>query len=105
MSTETMSPAEAVRELPNWLDGQGKLRAWPTKRRLQRAAVHYLVAKFERGRQYTEPEVNTVLDEWAPFRDAPLLRRTLIEERLLARTPDGGRYWVTPGPVRPSPVP
>lgn len=100
-----MSPAEAVRALANWLDGQGRLRAWPTKRRLQRAAVHYLVAKFERGRQYAEPEVNAVLDEWASFRDAPLLRRTLIEEHMLGRTPDGSRYWVATEEVRPSPVP
>lgn len=52
------------------------------------------MAKFEHARDYSESEVNTVLDEWAPFRDAPLLRRSLIEEHLLERTPDGGRYWV-----------
>lgn len=94
MNASAMTPAEAARELGAWLDAQGRLRAWPTKRRLQRAAVHYLVAKFERGRDYAEPAVNAILDEWAPFRDAALLRRTLIEERLLDRTPDGARYWV-----------
>jgi hypothetical protein len=89
------SPADAARELgENWLDRQGRLKQWPTKRRLQRAAVFYLVAKFERSRTYTEPQVNEILDDWAPFRDAPLLRRTLIEERLLERTPDGREYWV-----------
>jgi hypothetical protein len=54
----------------------------------------YLVAKFERGRRYSEPEVNEILDTWAPFRDAALLRRTMIEEHLLERTPDGREYWV-----------
>jgi hypothetical protein len=61
---------------------------------MQRAAVFYLVAKFERGRRYSEPEVNVILDTWAPFRDAPLLRRTMVEEHLLQRTPDGSEYRV-----------
>jgi len=89
------SPADAARELgETWLDRQGRLKQWPTRRRLQRAAVFYLIAKFERARQYTEPEVNEILDTWAPFKDAPLLRRTLIEEGLLGRTTDGREYWV-----------
>lgn len=88
------TPAEAAKELGTWLDPQGRLRAWPTRRRYQRAAVFYLVAKFERGRDYSEPEVNEILDHWAPFRDSALLRRTMIEERLLARTSDGARYWL-----------
>ena len=91
------SPAEAAKELGNWLDAQGRLRQWPTRRRYQRAAVFYLVAKFEHARRYTEPEVNETLDLWAPFRDAALLRRTLIEEHLLERTPDGREYWVAEG--------
>lgn len=89
-----MSPAEAARELGNFLDAQGRLLQWPTRRRLQRAAVFYLVAKFERARRYSEPEVNETLDRWAPFRDAPLLRRTMVEEGLLERTVDGREYWV-----------
>lgn len=90
-----LSPAEAARELGQWLDPQGRLRQWPTKRRFQRAAVFYLVAKFEGVRRYSEPEVNAILDAWAPFRDAALLRRTLIEEHLLERTADGREYWVS----------
>ncbi len=88
------TPAEAARDLGQWLDAQGRLCQWPTRRRLQRAAAFYLVAKFESGRRFTEPEVNAVLDAWAPFHDAPLLRRTMIEEGLLQRTADGGAYWV-----------
>jgi hypothetical protein len=89
-----LTPAGAAKELGSRLDPQGKLRAWPTKLKYQRAAVFYLVAKFERGRDYGEPEVNEILDNWAPFRDSALLRRTMVEERLLARTSDGARYWL-----------
>lgn len=92
------TPAEAARELGHWLDAQGRLTQWPSKRKLQRAAVFYLVAKFERGRVYGEAEVSAVLDSWAPFRDAALLRRTMVEERLLDRTPDGREYRVREEP-------
>ena len=88
------TPAEAAKELGHWLDAQGHLTQWPSRRRMQRYAVLYLVAKFQRARRYSEPEVNAILDTWAPFRDAALLRRTLIEEHLLERTADGREYWV-----------
>ena len=63
----TPTPAEAARELGHWLDPQGR------------------------------SSVTEVLDRWAPFRDAALLRRTLVEEGLIARTPDGREYWTTSG--------
>ena len=94
MNAPRISPAEAASELGRWLDSQGCLRQWPTKRRSQQLAVHYLVAKFEAARVYSEQEVNEILDRWAPFRDAALLRRMLIEEQLLRRTPDGREYSV-----------
>ncbi len=89
-----MTPADAARELGHRLDAQGRLSRWPTKRKFQRAAVFYLVAKFERDRAYTEAEVGEVLDLWAPFKDAALLRRAMVEEHLLKRTADGSEYRV-----------
>lgn len=105
-SQPPLTPAEAARELTGWLDAQGHLLRWPTKRKLQRAAVSYLVAKFERERAYAEAEVNAVLDTWATFKDAALLRRTMVEEHLFARTPDGRQYRVTgvADPVPESPA-
>ncbi|MGE0600129.1 MAG: DUF2087 domain-containing protein [Dehalococcoidia bacterium] len=92
-----MTPAEAARELGHRLDAQGRLTQWPTRRKFQRAAVFYLVAKFERERAYSEHEIGAILDLWAPFRDAAFLRRTMIEEGLLTRTPDGRVYRVGDG--------
>ncbi len=102
-SQPSLTPAEAARELSGWLDAQGHLFRWPTKRKLQRAAVFYLVAKFERERAYDEAEVNAVLDTWAPFKDAALLRRTMVEEHLFQRTPDGREYRVAAAASEPAP--
>ncbi len=54
----------------------------------------FSAAKFEAGRRYNEAEVNALLDEWTMFRDAAILRRTMVEEGLLGRTADGREYWV-----------
>lgn len=88
------TPAQAARNLAHRLDAQGRLVRWPTKLTHQRMAAAYLVAKFERGRTYSEPEINTVLDEWSLFRDAAILRRTMVEEGWLERTSDGREYRV-----------
>ncbi len=89
-----ISPAEAAKELVTWLDAQGRLVQWPSKYKAQRVAAAYFVAKFERGRRYSESEVNEVFDRWTLFRDAAILRRTMVEEHLLDRTADGSQYWL-----------
>ena len=55
--------------LKNFLDGENRLKAFPSKRKLQLCAVRYLAEKFEPGRIYTEGEVNGLLNQWHTFRD------------------------------------
>ena len=81
-------------ELKNFADRLGRLKQWPVRRKLQLIAVAYLATRFERAVAYREREVNRILDDWALFRDAPLLRRSLVDLGYLVREPDGSRYWV-----------
>lgn len=78
------------------MDNQGLLAAWPSRRRRkdQIAALHWLASKFEHDREYTEAEVNAILNEWHTFGDWALLRRELVDLGLLARTTGGRRYWL-----------
>ena len=80
-------------ELRPFLDEQGRLTAIPAKHRKKLLALWYLAGKIDAGRQYSEPEINDLLDEWALPRDHALLRRELYNNRLLNRTADCGRYW------------
>lgn len=57
------------------------------------AALWYLAGKLQAGRQYSEPEINALLDEWTLFHDPATLRRELYNKRLLDRTADCSRYW------------
>ena len=80
--------------LKNFLDGENRLKAFPSKRKLQLCAVRYLAEKFEPGRIYTEGEVNGILNRWHTFRDPETLRRELYQNHFLDRKRDGSAYWV-----------
>lgn len=85
-------------ELQHYLDAQGRLKAWPSKRnkgRFQQLALAYLATKFEPGNSYHEREVNALLNQYHTFGDPALLRRELVERGLVARLRDGSAYWLT----------
>ena len=67
----------------------GRLTSLPSRRPMVLAACAFLVDRFERGRRYTEHEVNEVLADDAP--DHATLRRLLDDEGFLARDRDA--YW------------
>lgn len=83
-------------ELKNYLDGEGRLTLWPSKRTVQLVALDYLASRFEAGRVYSEKEVNALLNQFHAFNDAALLRRELFEKGLLNRAKDDSEYWRTP---------
>lgn len=86
-------PPERLR-LAEHLDNTGAITAWPEKERDKRAVLEHLAERFTVGRDYTEAEVNVIIDAAHRFGDLALLRRELIDRRLLSRTPDGRRYWI-----------
>lgn len=80
-------------ELAPFLDADGRLTALPAKHKKKLLALWYLSGKLEDGRQYTEPEINDLLDGWTLFHDPATLRRELYNKQLLDRAADCSRYW------------
>lgn len=78
--------------LKSFLDGDGRLTAYPSKRKKKLYALIYLGGKFEKGRIYTEKEVNALLNEWHTFQDPATLRRELFNHGFLDRDPYGKEY-------------
>lgn len=76
-----------------FLDGQGRLTAFPAKNRKKLIALCYLAQKIEPERAYTESEINDLLDSWTTFHDPATLRRELYNKHLLDRTADCKSYW------------
>lgn len=87
---------DLVDQLKHYLDEQGRLKEWPSRRnkgQFQQLALEYLASKFERGTYYSEKEVNALLNEHHTFGDPALLRRELFERQLIDRVRDGSAYW------------
>ncbi len=82
-----------MRSIATFLDEAGKIKKLPAKREPRRAVLEYLATRFSCDRDYTEKEVNVIIDSWHTFGDYFVLRRELIEQKFLCRTRDGSRYW------------
>lgn len=82
--------------IERFLDENGKIKLWPSKHSAQEQVYAYLAKRFLTGRDYTEHEVNAILDSWHTFGDLFLLRRGLIESGWMLRLRDGSRYWRNP---------
>jgi len=76
-----------------FLDEEGRIKQLPAKAGKRRAVLAYLATKFSFDNDYTEKEVNAIIDHWHTFGDYFVLRRELIDYQFLGRTRDGVRYW------------
>jgi hypothetical protein len=88
----TVTPPNEIRR---FCDDEGRLRAWPARRKFQLVALHFLAEQFPRGEDWSEKQVNERLNGLHTFGDWALLRRELFDLRLLGRESDGSRYWRT----------
>jgi hypothetical protein len=74
----------------------GRISVIPAKREPRLLLLDLIARAFEPGRRYPEPAVNQVLKSL--YHDHATLRRHLVDEGLLSRTPDG-TYWRSGGTV------
>ena len=79
-------------ELKKYLDNDNKIRVWPKRKEDKKIVVEYLASKFEAEKVYSEKEVNEIILFWHTFNDHTLLRRELVEQKYLNRTPDCKAY-------------
>ena len=84
---------EAKMDIKRFLDDAGKIKQLAEKKKVRVAILSYLAEKFAMNYNYTEKEVNEICDKWHTFGDYFILRRELIDNRLLCREANGSRYW------------
>ena len=78
--------------LKNFMDGEGRITIFPSKRKMKSYVLFYLAEKFEADTQYTEKEINELLKQWHTFSDPATLRRELYMYHFLDRSDDGKTY-------------
>jgi hypothetical protein len=74
----------------------GRISVIPAKRAPRLLLLDRVAQAFEPGHRYLEPAVNEILKAF--YDDHASLRRYLVDEELLSRTP-GGTYWRSGGTV------
>ncbi|MDR1617160.1 MAG: DUF2087 domain-containing protein [Syntrophomonadaceae bacterium] len=80
-------------KIKQFLDENGKIKNLPSKNKTRLAVLFYLSQKFEIHRNYTEKEVNHLIDQWHVFGDYFILRREMVDAGFMSRESDGSRYW------------
>jgi hypothetical protein len=74
----------------------GRISVIPAKHAVRLLLLDRVAQAFEPGRRYPELAVNEILKRL--YDDHATLRRYLVDEELLSRTPDG-TYWRSGGTV------
>ncbi len=78
----------------------GRLVSIPARRGKRLPVLDRLAQEFQPGVKYSEREVNDALRMFHP--DVAALRRYLIDENFMDRTPEGAQYWRVGGTYTPS---
>ena len=76
----------------------GRISVIPAKHAVRLLLLDRVAQAFEPGRRYPELAVNEILKRL--YDDHAALRRYLVDEELLSRTPNG-TYWRSGGTVTP----
>jgi hypothetical protein len=74
----------------------GRITIMPARRPARLLLLDQVAQAFEPGRRYGEAAVNEILK--ALYDDPATLRRYLVDEELMSRTPEG-TYWRSGGTV------
>jgi len=80
----------------SYFNEDGQLLQLPGRRQKKKLdiIIGILANKFQRGVNYSEKEVNEILNKYHLFNDPATLRRLLVGTSNLDRTKDGKRYWL-----------
>lgn len=81
-----------VARVRRYFDVQARLKSWPAKTSAQRLALWGLWAQLPRQHLWTERSFSAELNRLHLFGDAAILRRSMVERGLIARTVDGQEY-------------
>jgi hypothetical protein len=95
MDTMDITPEEEEKILKNVFSSLEPLRLKVISSKAKKKEVIFkkIAEQFEKGKTYTEMDVNGILKQIYPD-DYSTLRRGLIEMSLMERKSDGSAYWV-----------
>lgn len=81
-----------VEKAARYFDDSGVLKSWPARYGQQMLCLWVLWSRLSRGETFTEIEVSELIRHWHDFGDHALIRRSMVDGRMLERTVDGRQY-------------
>lgn len=91
LSNYVDSDAYDKKVLAAFLDGSGRIKAFPAQDKKFQVILRHVVKAFEVGKRYQEKEVNEILSRFND--DTASIRRGMVEYKLMDRQGGGGEYW------------
>ena len=73
-------------------DDAGTMIRWPSKTNHQTLCLWVIWSRIPADQRFSEREINQFITDAHSFGDHALLRRSMVDARMLARTPDGRLY-------------
>lgn len=84
---------DKVAKLARYFDADGVLKSWPARTNHQSLAMWVMWSRLPPRQQFSEIQISEMLDLWHGFGDRALLRRSMVDGKLVERTRDGRAYW------------
>ncbi len=81
-----------VEKVSRYFDPQGRMVSWPSKFAHQELGFWVFWSRVPASAVFSEREISAMLKDWHLFGDHALIRRGMVDGRLLSRTQDGREY-------------
>ena len=81
-----------VEKAARYFDAEGMLQSWPSRYGHQTLCLWVFWSRIPRGQTYNEIEISALLKDWNGFGDHALIRRAMIDGRMLERDQNGREY-------------
>ncbi len=81
-----------VEKAARYFDAAGVLLSWPSRLNLQTLCQWVIWSRIPRGEVFTERQISALIRDWHAFGDHALLRRAMVDAKMLERTVDGRQY-------------
>ncbi len=86
---------EIPKIIENFFDNDKVLISFPSKKKKQLYVLLYLATKFETNKEYTEKEINEIINQNTYFKDPATIRREMYNNFFFNRTNDCKKYWLS----------
>ncbi len=87
-----MADMTRVAQAKRYFDAQGRLKSWPSKTNLQFLCLWVIWAQIPKGAEMSERQASDLISAWHLFGDAAIIRRTMWQQKMISRTPEGRDY-------------